>query len=136
MRQLIGAMLLLGCFAMGCDDDSGSGGKMDLSVKVNPDMTMVFGTMTCGQVLTCVAGCAGSTTCVDACTATGTQAAQTKFGALVTCGITACAKPYDAGATPECSSATDTSLACQGCIATEAQAPGCATQLTACESDK
>jgi hypothetical protein len=136
MRAMIGAMMLLGCVAMGCDDDSGGKVVMDMSMKLNPDMTMTFGTQTCFQVITCAAGCAGSITCVDTCASMGTQQAQTKYQALIGCGLTACTKPYDAGATPECSSATDTSQTCQDCIAANAQSAGCAAQLTTCEMDK
>jgi hypothetical protein len=132
MRSLF-TVLLLGCLSIGCDDDTTAMMQPDLSV--NNDLSHPVGTQTCLQVITCASGCAGVASCQTACAAMGTAAAQMKYGALGQCAVAGCIVKNDAGVTP-CSSATDTSMACQDCITAYAQSAACSTQLNACLTDK
>src|SRR5262249_34868639 len=128
MRILLGLTLLMG---LGCDDDTTMMSTQDLSAKAD----LSAPADNCLAVITCAAGCAGNATCQGNCAAKGTAAAQMKYQALGQCAVSGCIVAQDGGVIP-CASATDTSQACQDCIAAYAQGPACMTQLNACLTDK
>jgi hypothetical protein len=133
MRTTFAILTLLGCFALGCDDDTSMMMTNDLSVP--PDLTLKTGPDHCLAVAMCVQACSGGAMCIGGCVSNGTAAAQMKYQALATCGIMGCLSPADGGGAPMCSSATDTSAGCAACAAAYGQSAACATQLNACITD-
>lgn len=113
-------------FALGaCGDDSGTTPKNDKGgIRLDgggptPD-TGTTNTETCSQLVTCAAACQDQT-CIAACVAKGTPAAQTAFTALETCLSGAIAGACKA----DCTSATDPK--CGPCLQT-----ACATEYDVC----
>src|SRR6516164_6716230 len=99
MHKWLGMAVLLAAF--GCGDDTNMGTPVqDLSVPIVNDLSVKVGTQHCLAVATCANGCSGSASCLANCVSMGTLQAQTKYQALVTCGITACSSPPDGGGNP------------------------------------
>jgi hypothetical protein len=135
MHKWLGLVVLLAGFGIGCDDDTGTGTVHDMAVPIVNDLSVKVGTKNCLAVATCVQACNGTASCIANCIGMGTLAAQTKFQALSACGIGVCTAPFDAGGSPACSSAMDTSAGCVTCITNATQSNACGAQFQACLTD-
>lgn len=112
LAPILAAVALPGLLGAGCEsthetfdvagDTSGGDGGPPLS---------------CAEVLTCASGCAGDTTCEDACAARVCAAASAALDALEACQTDHCAT--------QCADPTSTD--CIGCMSTN-----CLTQYSAC----
>jgi hypothetical protein len=141
MRLALTLSLL--CLVGGCDDDVAPTDMTPADMSAAADMTvpadMTATPQTCLKVITCASGCGTNNTCVDACVAAGTPAAQQKFHDLFDCAYAGCLLG-DAGMSVDggpgsCSSNTDPSMECRTCVSAQAQGPSCSAQLGACLTD-
>jgi hypothetical protein len=129
------ALLVLSLSFVACGGGGGSSNK-DLSTPT--DLTAPTGDMVkenCLQVVTCGAGCAGSTTCENACAANASTTALQQYNALFGCAYTVCttsSAPDEDGGTAPCMSNTDSSQTCSNCVTAAAQSGSCSTELAAC----
>jgi hypothetical protein len=138
MRTLLAVaslMMLVGA-GFGCGDDT-TAATADMTL--GPDMSAIphdMTTLTCAQILACVQGCAGNTTCDATCVSEGSTNGKALIGAFTTCLAETCG-PGDGG-NDSCTSLTDTSTACANCLnstGTNAALGGgapCSTEFAAC----
>jgi hypothetical protein len=131
--RIVFSFFALSLCAVGCDDSSNNP-----SADLSADLAVAAADLsasgkTCNQVIMCAATCAGMAACQQACAAQGSMQAMQQYQALFSCAYGVCLQSMDGGA-PKCSSSTDTSTGCQGCVTTSAQSAACSTQLTACLS--
>ena len=131
---LIVAAGLLGLAGCG-DDTTSTTGMNDFAVVSDMAVAADLTNLSCNAILSCVAGCGQNLVCQQSCRDAGTTAAKGFYDAFTGCVALTCG-PADGGMGP-CTSATDTSSACETCLANVAtQAPGasspCHTEYAIC----
>jgi hypothetical protein len=124
MRPILLLALLVGGWA--CDDTAAPPLSADLSVPV-ADAGVDLGLLTCNGIYSCINACAPGTlnSCVPACIARGSTAAQAKFLPLQQCSGPAC---YTTDGNPPC--ANPSSSACKSCVLAN-----CATEAAQCTAN-
>jgi hypothetical protein len=124
MRSLVLSSLLI-LFA-GCGNGDGASGNdlgttadlsaptapIDLAMATNDDLSMMTG---CHGLQACLAGCKGNVACDMACRVNATTEAKRLYRALITCHVSVCDGPPDAGTGP-CFAGTPMSTTCKLCI--------------------
>jgi hypothetical protein len=129
---VVGLSSLVGC---GGGSSSHDQGVADMTAGADGAMPAAG---SCNKMLICASGCS-TTACQQQCEAAGTTAAQGYFTALFTCAYAPClasdnGNGPDDGGLVLCSSMSDVSSTCRSCVTQEAEGPGCATQLSNCET--
>lgn len=135
----LASITLLSFAAVGCGDDTTSGGGMDLAVGADMTATPLdMMTLNCSQIVMCAAN-AASAAAAGACISEGKTASQGKFQTMLGCALTACG-PADGGGSGMCTGIQDMSSGCRTCeqnVITAGITGGgaCATQVQACFGD-
>ncbi len=138
MRTLLAlaSLALLTTTAIGCGDDTTSGG-VDMTVGMDMSATPHdLATLSCAQIITCESNCA-STACQVACITSGSTAAQATFGQFLGCLAQTCG-PADGGGNGSCTGVTDMSAGCQTCLKNAGMSAAlggpCNSQFMACST--
>src|SRR5277367_47235 len=116
LRALVAVLLLV---LSGCGDDTTTSTTQDLAT-AGSDMSAAadLASLSCANILACIAGCGQNTVCQLACTQEGTTAARATFNGLASCVAETCG-PTDGGS-DRCTGPTDSSPTCLTCLSNTA----------------